>query len=164
MVGGAAQFDDVTFTGPSVTPTYPGTGEDLRLSSAVGGASPTSGPGIDVKTAFAGDLLEFNVSSPNSTYTLQNYYLVGTIFAQGAPPVPQFPLLGLWVDLPSHFIMVGALTPMGYTLIAPNGSSTFWRAPAGFPGLALMVQALSISPSAANGIYASADAHEIQFQ
>ncbi len=164
FAGGAAQFDDVTFTTPPTTPTYPGTNEDLRLSTGVNGALATFGVGQDIKTAQAGQLLEFKVSSPNNTYTFKWYYLLGSIFATGTPPVPQLPFLDIWVDLSTYFVMSGSLTPLGAPLIGPNGTSTFFVAPAGLPGVSVMVQGLCITSIAANGIFAVSDAHEVQFQ
>ena len=164
FAGGAAQFDDVTFTTPPTTPTYPGTNEDVRLSTGVNGALPTAGLGRDVKTAQPGQLLEFKVTSPNNTYTLKWYYLLGSIFATGAPPVPQLPFLDIWVDINTYFIMSGALTPMGAPLIGPSGTSTFFVTPLGLTGVSVMTQAICISPIAGNGIFAASDAHEIQFQ
>ena len=163
-VGGAAQFDDVEFTTPPTTPTYPGTNEDIRLGTGLNFASPTFGVGQDIKTAQAGQLIEFKVTSPNNTSTLQWYYLLGSIFATGTPPTPQLPFLDIWVDLGTYFIMAGNLTPLGAPLIGPNGTSNYFAAPAGLPGVSLMAQAISISPLAANGIFAASDAHEIRFQ
>ncbi|MGE3173478.1 MAG: hypothetical protein AB7O97_12710 [Planctomycetota bacterium] len=160
--GGAAQFDDVEFTGPPANPAYPGSAEDVRLSTAVGGGAPTSGPGSDVKQASPGDLLEFNVSSPNGTYTAQNYFLLGSVFGTGAPPLQQLP--SLWIDPFSYITLAGGLTTIGPVSIGPNGSSSFFVTPPGLTGLSLMVQGLTISPSANNGVYAATDGHEIAFQ
>lgn len=162
--GGAAHFDDVTFTTPPLNPTYPGTNEDVRLATGINFAAPTYGVGQDTKTAQPGEILEFKVSSPNGAYTLKWYYLLGSIFATGAPPSPQLPFLGIWVDVGTYFIMAGALTPLGPPLIGPNGSSSFFTAPVGLPGVSVMTQAICIGPTAANGIYAASDAHEIRFQ
>jgi hypothetical protein len=164
FAGGAAQFDDVTFTTPPQVPSYPGTNEDVRLATGINGAIATYGTGQDIKTAQAGQLMEFKVSSPNNTYTLKWYYLLGTVTASGAVPPPQLPFLNIWVDLNTYFIMAGALTPLGPPLIGPNGSSNYFIAPAGLPGVSVVAQAICIGPTAANGIYAASDAHEIRFQ
>ena len=165
---GAAQFDDVEFSGPPTgSPTYPGTGEDLWLSSAAGGGAPTTGPGNDVKMAMAGDLLELNVSSPGGAFILTPYYLIGQLFTTGTPPVPQPAFPELWFGFASFFVLVdGAGAPiLGPPLIGPNGgSSSFFVTPMGLSGSSVMVQGLVINPLVANGLYAATDAHEIQFQ
>ena len=146
-----------------MTAMYPGSGEDIRLASAVGGGAPTSDPGNEVKTATGGDIMAFNVSSPGGTFTCQNYYLLGTVAATGAPPTPIVP--DLWVDPFGFITLVGSLDPtLGFPLMGPSGTSTFWLTPTGFSGLSLYLQALTISPVANNAAYASADAHEIVFQ
>lgn len=164
FLGGSCQIDDVEFSGPPQQATRPGSGEDLRLLSGIGGASPTTGPGQDVKVAVGGSLMELKVASPNGAFSNSPYYLIGSLAATGTPPAPALPFTDIWVDLNSYFILVGSFSPIGAPVVGPNGSSSYWLAPAGFPSISLVVQALAISPSAANGLYAATDAHEIQFQ
>jgi hypothetical protein len=165
MAGGAALFDDVELIGPPSTPAYSGTGEDLELSSAVGGLFPSGGPGNDIKQAFGGDLLTFRVSSPNGAFRQKGYFLTGQLIATGAPPVPNPAFPELWFDINLVFIMVSGIpTQLGAPLIGPQGSSTYFVAPSNFAGLSLMVQCLVLDNSSNNAFYAASDAHEIQFQ
>lgn len=164
---GAAQFDDVTFTLQNgVLGTYPGSGEDLVLSTAVGGGALSSGPANDVKTATGGSLLEVNVSSPGGLFNLQGYYVVGYLFPTGSP-LQQQQLPNIWVNIPTHFMLVdGSPRPLiGQPLINPNGgTSSYFTTPGGLAGTSAMLQAICISPNAANTVYAASDAHEIRFQ
>ena len=164
---GAAMFDDALLTLQNgIQGTYPGSSEDIVLSSAVGGGTPTTGPGNDIKTAPGGSLLEFNVSSPGGLFNLQGYDLIGDLFSTGSPlTIPQLPFI--WADVPTHFLLVdGSPRPIvGQPLIYPNGGSSSWfRTPAGLAGTSLMVQAICISLNATNQVYAATDAHEIRFQ
>ena len=146
--------------------TYPGSNEDLILSSAVGGTTPTTGPANDIKTAAGGSLLEFNVSSPGGLFNLQGYYLVADLFSTGSPLAqPQLPYIR--VNIPTHFLLIdGSPRPLlGQPVINPNGgTSAYFFAPTGLAGTSVMVQAVVISPSAANSVYAASDAHEIRLQ
>jgi len=164
--GGSLQVDDVELFGPPSMSMYPGTGEDLVLGSAVGGVFTTSGPGNDVKQAAGGSMLEFNVSSPGAAFDLSAYYLVAQLFSAGFPPVPQPAFPELWFDFSAFFVLVnGSPTVLGPPVIAPGaGSSTFYSAPMNFAGLSVIIQGLVINNSAANGLYAATNAHEIQFQ
>ena len=164
---GAAQFDDVVLTLQNgIQGTYPGSNEDLILSSGVGGATPTTGPANDIKTAAGGTLLEFNVASPGGLFNMQGYYLVADLYATGSTrPQPQLP--NIRVNIPTHFLLVdGSPRPLlGQPVINPNGgTSAYFFAPTGLAGTSVMVQGVVISLSAANSVYASTDAHEIRFQ
>ena len=164
--GGAAQFDDVVFTGPGGGPAYPGPGDDLVLATGIGGSQATSGPGFDVKQAPAGGgaLLEVEVSSPAGAYALQPYLVVAQVFSTGNPPVPQVP--NLWIDLtaPAAFVVGASGPPFSGPVIVPGGSSSFFVLPAGLGGSSIMLQALVVTNSSANGLFALSDAHEIQLQ
>lgn len=166
MDGGSAQFDNVSYSYTSVPAAYPGTGEDLALSTGVGGNPASTGPQNDIKTAVGGSLLELNVSSPGGTFHNIGYWLVGELFATGSPVVPSPAFPELWFGFPTHFILVSGIpTPIGTPIIRPNGgSSTFFNTPQGLTGVSVMVQALVINSVVANSVYAASDAHEIQFQ
>ncbi|MEC7582894.1 MAG: hypothetical protein VYE77_01135 [Planctomycetota bacterium] len=166
MAPGSAQIDDMEFTGPPSVPAYPGSGEDVQLSSSVDGSFPTAGPGNDIKSATGGSTLWFNVSSPQGGFDQQAYYLVGQLFTTNVPPVPLPAFPDLWFDFNSFFVLVnGAGGPLGPPVVGPNGgSSSFFTAPSNFGNLSLMVQGLVINSATNNGLYAATDAHEIQFQ
>lgn len=167
---GSAQIDDVTFTGPPPTPTYPGTGEDLVLSTGLGGSPLASGAGNDVRQAPATPtVLELNISSPGGTYDLQPYLVLAQLFGTGAPPVPAPVFPELWFDFvggsPLLVLQTGTPSPIGPALIGPNGgTSHFYMTPVGFTGVSFMVQAIVLDPGSANAFYAASDAFELQLQ
>ena len=164
--GGSAHFDNVSFTHNNAPAAYPGTDEDLILSTGIGGSPLSSGPTNDVKTAQGGDLIEVNVASPGGTFDLMGYWLVGEIFSTGTPPVPSPVFPELWFGPSTYFLLVvGLPTPIGPPVIRPNGgSSTYLMAPQGLPGVSAMLQGMVVANTVANGVYAATDAHEIQFQ
>ena len=170
VAGGSGCFDDVSFTGPGSQPTYPGTGEDLVLSSAIGGNTLSFGAGNDVKTVPAGGgLIELNVSSPGNLFNAKPYSMLAQLFGTGAPPVPPAALPELWFNVTAPIIILvngSAVTPIGPAVIGPNGgTSSFYNVPGGFAGSSLMVQAIVLDPAlAGNGFYVASDAHELQFQ
>lgn len=163
---GAAQFDDAEFSVVNLgAGTYPGTAEDLVLSTGIGGQTATGGAANDIKTATAGDLLEFNVSSPGGAFNLMPYFLLGDLRPTGAPFVPAIP--GIWLNLSSYFTLVdGAPRPIaGSPLIGANGgTSIYYLTPPGLVGGSCFVQGLVIAPSVQNQIFAATTAHEIRFQ
>ncbi|MBK8097548.1 MAG: hypothetical protein IPK26_10590 [Planctomycetes bacterium] len=164
--GGSAQIDDVEFFGPPTGAAYPGTGESVVLSSAVGGGLLSAGAGNDIKLATGNQLLQLNVSSPAGTFDLKPYALVGSLFATGTPPGPQAGFPGIQVNMSSFFVIVNGLvpTPAGQPVIGPNGgSSTYLVMPTFPPGISVMLQGLVVDPIVANGIYAASDAHELRF-
>ena len=159
--GGAAQYDDIFFGSNPPAATYPGSGEDIRLLTGLNSAGPT-GAGDDIKLAAAGDFLEVNVSSVGGTFHGANYYLIGQLFGTGFPPGG---FGGIWINTGAPFFgLVNPIpTPLGATVIPPGGVSTHVTIPPGLTGLSVMLQAFPLSPSAANGVFALSDAHEIQF-
>ncbi len=160
---GAAQIDDVEFTGPGGSAAYPGTGEDVTLATGVAGGMATSGIGFDVKQASAGDLLEVNVSSPQGGYALRPYIVVGQLFSTGSPPTPQIADFWFSLNQPLGFLVGTGNGPFGPAIIAPGaGSSSYFRTPMGLGGLSLMLQAVVVDSGASNGQWALSDAHEIQ--
>ncbi len=164
--GGAGQVDDIFFTGGPDNPPYPGTSEDLVLTTGVGPGGTSGGNGNYIKQAFAGDLIECNVASPNGTYALAPYIMFAQGFVTGNPPQPLV-LPSLYLDLSKPIILLvtgSGLPPLGAALIGPNGSSTFYAVPAGLTGNSVIVQALVSDMSAANGRYAATDAYEFEFK
>lgn len=166
---GSGQVDDIEFTINGGQPaTYVGTGEDIVLSSAVNGATLTTGGGNDIPMIpSAGGMLEINVSSPGGTLNFQPFILLGQLFVTGAPPVPNQFFNNLWFDFANPILLLngGQPSPLGPGLIGPNGgTSSFYQIPAAaFSGTSFMVQALFVDPSTANAFYAASDAHEVRF-
>lgn len=165
FAGGAAHIDDVEFFGPPSGPTYPGSGEDLRLATGLGGATPSFGPGNDVKTATGGVLLEVNVSSPQAAYDLMPFWLLGQAFTTGAPPSPPIPGVHFSFSQPIVILVAPAFPPFVGPVIRPgSGSSAFFVTPSGMAGTSLMLQGVVATPTANNGVFAITDGHEIQLQ
>jgi hypothetical protein len=164
--GGAGHVDDVDFRlVPPSNPAYPGTDDDLALATAINGVAATGGPGNDVKTTTAGDLLEIRVSSPQGTYDYLNYYVLGQAFLTGSPPSPLVP--GVWLDpgVPLWVLAGPLLQPFLGPIVPPGtGSSTYYVVPAGGAGFSVIFQAVSFSPASNNSLFAATDGHEIQIQ
>jgi endonuclease/exonuclease/phosphatase family metal-dependent hydrolase len=155
-------FGDFTLPAAQIL-RYPGSGEDLLMSTGIGGA-PTTGPLFDVKTAGAGDLLYVHFVSPSGTFDFAPPLLVAQIFAFGNPPLG--PLLGLHVNTAGAVVLVNGLDggPLGLQeVIAPGAGNTHvYLVPAGLAPFSVMLQTLAVSSLAANGFFAASDAHEIQ--
>jgi len=162
---GAGQVDDIYFTGAPDNPPYPGTGEDLLLTTGIGPGGTSGGNPNYVKVALAGDQVECNIASPGGTYALALYVLLAQPFATGNPPRPRLPSLYMNVTRPV-FILAGAATPLlGGPRIGPAlGSSMFFQAPPGLAGSSAMLQVLVFDSAAANAFYATSDGYEIVFQ
>jgi len=162
---GEGQVDDIYFTGPANIAPYPGTGEDLLLTTGVGGGGTSGGTGSYVKLAGGGALVECNVASPGGTYRLRPYFLLAQPFGTGAPPQPVLPAVWFNLTQPLFILVDGAATGLfGASVIGPlQGTSTFFGAPAGLSGTSLMLQALVVDSNASNGIFAASDGYEIQF-
>lgn len=162
--GGAGLVDDVEFFGPPAVLTYPGSGEDVSLATGIGGTPVTTGAGNDVKPATGGQLIEIEVSSPQGGFNMMPYWVFAQAFNTGSTPIPQIP--GLYFNLRGPlFALVGSTgSPLGDPVIAPSGSSTYLVAPGGLAGTSVILQALVVTPGAANGLFAISDGHEIVLQ
>ncbi len=166
--GGAVQIDDVEFFGPPAE-SYPGTGEDLRLFSALNGAFLTGGAGNDIKQVAAGDLIELNVRSSGGTFDAFPFIVFAQLFPTGFPATPNPIFPSLYFDFitgaPLVLLQAGLASPIGSPLIAPNGgTSLYFVTPIGLGGTSLMVQGLVVDPSTASAFYAATSGHELQFQ
>lgn len=163
-------FLNTTQTGGGNMPTYPGSNEDLTTETAVGiGNSLTGGTGFDVKPANAGDLIRLRFASPNGTFDLLPPLVVAQIFVTGNPPAAPSTFPYLHIDIfatPSPFVLIDGGIPNPLNLgevVLPGGNVHGWVVLPGFSGLSVVIQPLVLAPVAANGIFAAADAHEIQF-
>lgn len=146
-------------------PTYPGLGEDLLLFSGLNADVLTSGSGNDIKTAMAGDDLVLRIESPLGTFLGDPLVLLGQVYPT-AGGIPGGVLPGLWVAPPGPiFILDGSLPgPFGGPshVLVSGGNVLGFPLPGGFAGLSIVVQAGTVSASAANGFYTLSDAHEIR--
>ena len=162
---GTALVDDLFFTGPMNNAPFPGTGDDLLLTTGVGGAAPTGGNGNYTKTANGGDLIEVNVQTPGGAFSLKPYFLLGQAFPTGSPLTPTVPSVYFNLTLPVIILVNGGVGgPFGPPVIGPlTGASSFYVAPPGQTGVSLMLQALVADPAAANGTFATSDGYVIDF-
>ncbi len=151
---------DTLLGGPS---KFPGTGEDLRLFSGVNGP-PTSGPGNDVETAAALDILSLRVESPNGTFDYAPLVLGANLFPTGFPPATGIPGLALdplqLVPILNGFGCAG----FGCALVLPGGTSVNVVIPPSLGGNSVLIQAFALQGGfnpPANGVFAGSDAHEI---
>lgn len=154
---------DTLLGGPS---KFPGTGEDLRLFSGVNGP-PTSGPGNDVESAVALDLLALRVESPNGTFDYAPLVLAANLFPTGSPPVTGIPGLALdpiqLVPILNGFGCAG----FGCALVLPGGTGIDLLIPPTLGGHSVLIQAFALQGGLtppANGVFAGSDAHEIVIQ
>jgi len=163
---GSGQVDDIYFNGAPDNPPYPGTGEDLVLTTGVGPGGPSGGNPNFVKTALVGDTFECNVVSPSGTFAGAEYILLAQPFTTGNPPgTAVLPSVYLVLTQPVY-ILVGTSMPLiGKPRIAPGtGSTTYYITPPGLAGNSAMLQALVLDPRTNNNFYAASDGYEIQFQ
>jgi hypothetical protein len=139
----------------------PGTADALALASDVHDPTappqpPTSAPFFDVKNAAPGDAIE--VSFASSGFDGAPAMLVAEVFTTGC--APSFPL--------SHLYATGGATTyvLASFTVPPGGSHALTlAAPALPPGphnLSGLLQVIVFSTEAANGSYATTEAHEIQ--
>lgn len=144
----------------ATAPMYPGTGDDLAMTSGVGLVAPDA---TEVKTATAGNLYTVHVESPANTFVGTPLFLLLDAFATGGnPPTPLLP--GVQVGSGLILLAGGASTPLGPIVLPPGGASTSFAIPAGLTGASFMFQAAVLAPFAQNGSYATTDAHVLEVQ
>ena len=69
--------------------------------------------------------------------------------------------------VPGFFWLLDGITPVGpfgAPVVIPGGNQMSFVVPPGLAGYSLLMQSLTLSVTATNGIYAATDAHEIRFQ
>jgi hypothetical protein len=156
--------DGFSFTSPLAT--YPGTGEDLLLTSAVAaGPAPYAVPGStsfpDVKTVPGGGVVRLEFRSPLGTLHHQLLLVGFNLLPTGAFPPPDPLLVPLGLHVRPGF---GVVTLFGFLpVLLPEGNTYDISVPVGLAGLSLLVQGAMLDPSAANGVLSSTHAHEIRF-
>ncbi len=158
MNDGVLPYGAATFAGTG----YPGTGEDIILESGINGGT-SGGAGNDIKTAIGGDIVTIYVDSPGSTFVGSPLVLAADLFVTGVPPIGFAP--GVQVSV-SYIVLIDGLTttPIGSPTLPFAGTSVSYVLPMGLTGQSIMLQAAGLSVTAANGAFATTDAHEIQMQ
>jgi hypothetical protein len=146
---------------------FPGTGDDLTLGSGINGL-PSGGPGRDIKFALPNDVLTLQVRSPQGAFHWMPLILAGNAYGTGSG-VPAFGLPSLHVNpfVAGGFLLLDGATPAGPfspSRVLPPGTDIQLAVPPGLSGYRARLQAIVLSATAGNGLYATTDAHEIHFQ
>ncbi|MFM1873036.1 MAG: Concanavalin A-like lectin/glucanase superfamily, partial [Planctomycetota bacterium] len=133
---------------------YPGTDEGLVLATGVGGP-PTSGVGADVRPIAGGQGAWVAYSTSDPARLGRVAALLAEVRATGAPVIhPVFAGLHVLQPIVAH----------GPVTLSSAGATWLWPAPPGFAGLSVMLQAVALDPTAANGLFVASDAHELRLQ
>jgi hypothetical protein len=143
---------------------YPGTSEDFALWTAVNTGPLTAGAGNTVKTMTAGDFLTFKVASPTGMFDYEQLWVIAQGFPTGSsPPIGAAPHVHL--SYPGLVFVLGGPGSPSPSLLPPGGTTLSFVVPAGAAGTSVLLQGLVLPvspPLAANGLYASTDAHELR--
>lgn len=144
---------------------FPGTGEDLIMESAVGGAPLTAGADFDVKVGPAGELYDLLFRSPGGTFEGMPFALLAQLHVTGAHPG------SVTGDIHVNpFVMPGPLViydssnlgPFPPTLLPTSGMPLSFVVPMGVNGTSILFQAFSLTSTAANGVYGATNAHVLE--
>ncbi len=142
-----------------------GSNDDCAQGTTLNGlGSPES----VVKLASAGDFLAIDVKSPGfglvggSPIILGQLTPIGTVIPESMTDES----IHVSAQVPGVIVLFNGLpsSVIGPTLLTPTGLSVGYVIPPGLSGLRLRIQTLIASFSAANGIYAATDAHDVIFQ
>ncbi|MCA9319505.1 MAG: hypothetical protein KDB53_02160 [Planctomycetes bacterium] len=163
VVGDGVAIDDISIDLP--TSPYPGTGEDLQLTSSVNFAPLSGGNALtELKSVLVGDLVTLNLASPGGTFNLLPYALVATLFDASIAPVPS-PMGGAYADANSVVVLGLGANDLSFgvgAILPPNGVGATFAVPPAFMGVDILFQGFSItSTGMANMFYASTNGHVI---
>jgi len=140
-------------TGGFYTRFYPGTDEDLELTGSVNIHAAWLG-GNFAQVAHAGSVFYPRMRSPENQFTGAPAFLIGEPFVTTAPTPVGLP--GIHLSAGGHFLlMVGTMGPAGFLGSMPI--------PAGWTGYHLLMQGVSLSPNAGNGVFGATDAVTLTF-
>lgn len=129
----------------------PGTGEDLVLESGVNAATPDGTCGKRVE---ANDVVTYRVTSPNNTFATNLGAVIFELYDAPAPPTPFLP--GIRLDRADATIaLIGATS---------TGATTTVAIPGWVPTISIRAQAVMLSTTAANGMYAASKALDVWVQ
>ncbi len=135
------------------TPSLPGTGEHLTLTSAVNG-TPAALP--DVHAAPPGSTMVAELHHPVGFLDGEIYVFFADVIATGGQ-APN-PLPGLWS---ANLILL----QLGIVPNTPGWTDTWTlQAVAGYPGTTVIVQAGALSARARNGVFETTAAHRFEWQ
>ena len=133
---------------------YPGTNEGLALATGVANA-PSSGPRLDVKAIAGGQGAVVTYAAADPARLGRVAALLAELRGTGAPVVhPVFAGVHVVQPILAH----------GPVVLGPAGATWLWLAPPGFAGLSVQLQVVALDGSAANGLFAASDSHELRLQ
>ncbi|MEE9392748.1 MAG: VCBS repeat-containing protein [Planctomycetota bacterium] len=144
---------------------YPGSLEDLHLGSSIDGAALSLWP--DRKLAFPGSLVTFNLFSPEGSYNGTIPATVGQLFSTLSPPMSPGGFPEIHVNPSQAFVIYDGSNapPFAPALLPAQGLASAFVVPVGLSGSSLMIQGLSLSPSAQqmNNFFTATNGQEIIF-
>ena len=132
---------------------YPGSSEDFELFSTT---TINSIGTYGVKTAAPGDSVVVSLQSAGGTFIGSNPFLVADIIIPGVT-VPVWP-----ANFPELHVGVNSAAILWTTPTLPNTNEMFVFAPTipvGLSGIQIVFQGLAVTPSAANGMFATTEGH-----
>lgn len=144
---------------------YPGSAEGFTLTTGVGGAFCTTGPGQDLKTMTAGGLLSVCLSTTCPSLYGAPVILAGQVLPSGTPLLPSI-VPGLWLDPAALIVVVDGTVPGPFGashVLVPGGLSFGFQVPFFFSSLEVALQGAALSPAAALG-FALSEAHMVVVQ
>ncbi|MCB9879420.1 MAG: hypothetical protein H6835_17640 [Planctomycetes bacterium] len=152
---GQELFDAYMATGkstPEVMATarwceMPGSNEDAVLRTSIDSATPDA---TCAKRVEGGDVMHFEITSPNGTHTNSLGLLVLELHQPSAPPIPGL-IPGLWLDEAHGLVTINGVPPGGWSWSIQLPSSVVGS---------LRWQALLCNATPANGIFAATDAFD----
>ncbi|MEZ6194709.1 MAG: hypothetical protein R3F20_03120 [Planctomycetota bacterium] len=146
-------------------PLHPGTQEDFRWEFRINGVPPAA---CDIVPVAAGDIVEILIDSPMGTFDGTPLVLLGQYFTPGFPPagVPAFGAAVSPGGSPAPFVIFDGSQPGPFggpsVPLPPGGSQHAFLVPPGFVGISIMTQVLALTPTAANGFFASSHGVELR--
>lgn len=148
---------------PQANPSYPGTAELLVLTSGIAGA-PLSDSPFDIKTAAVGDsfqllLSAFGPLASGVPILVVQGFPTGTAVTSPFPGIAVDPLVAPIIPI---FDGIAAGGPFGPLSFPTNGLGIGGTIPPGAGGASFLIQGFSFTSSAANGLFASSNGHELQ--
>ena len=156
------RFDNLIVTNSSAN-AWPGTGNNLQMSTALGAQPCTSGGLEDIKLATPGDFLTICVSSSTGTLNGVPFFVAAQLSASPASPAMVAP--SLWIDITQPFLVLldgSAPGPFGpAAVISPIGTQMGLGIPAFLAGQSAIIQVAALDATAPVGA-AFSEAHEIR--
>lgn len=138
---------------------FPGTNEDFDLYGSINGLGD---PLASTIPAPAGSLLLVRMRSPGQTLAGAEPVLAGQIYPTGMPLLGPMGFPEIHVNLYGGFVVYGQPSSGLFTVPGiGSGIDLVFNVPFGLAGLTLRLQAIGITPMAANGLFATSAARDV---